>query len=78
METEKDSVGGTPEVPEKIKRHVPRPVLRPGGSWRPMADDVDRLEREKRDADKARNGWAVRLAESRKRGIGYRMGRGKD
>ncbi len=50
-----------PEVPEAIKRHAPTPVLRPGGSWAPMADAVDQNVRESRDAAKARqNEWAAR------------------
>ena len=31
MADEKDNSGKTPEVPEKIKRHAPRPVLRLDG-----------------------------------------------
>ena len=50
-----------PEVPERIKKEAPKPVLRPGGSWAPMADAVDQSVRESQDATKARqNEWAAR------------------
>ena len=68
MADEKDNSGKTLEVPEKIKRHAPRPVLRPDGSWRRMADQVDRILEEKQDADRARNAWSARLDASRRRG----------
>ncbi len=75
MTTEKHTGDGIPEVPDKIKRHAPRPVLRPDGSLRRMADEVDRMVEERHDAAKARNEWAERLSSSRKRGLGYRITR---
>jgi hypothetical protein len=72
----KDEGGKIPEPPEKIKRHAPRPVLRPGGNWRRMADQVDRMVEEKHDADRARDVWSARLDASQKRGLGYRITRG--
>jgi hypothetical protein len=78
MMTKKDGGGKIPEVPDKIKRHAPRPVLRPDGSWRKMADQVDRMVEETHDADRARNAWSTRLDASRRRGLGYRITRNGD
>jgi hypothetical protein len=76
------------EVPERIRKDAPTPVLRPGGSWVAMADAVDQGVREAQDAAKARqnewaarkktgevttNEWAARI-KSRRRGKGYGMG----
>lgn len=56
-----------PEVPERIRTDAPRPVLRPGGSWAPLADAVDQNVREGQDAAKARqNEWAARKSEGAK------------
>jgi hypothetical protein len=76
-------------IPDDIKRHAPRPVLRPGGSLKWMAAEVDRqVQAERVEAYKAREqkpatresvkketGWGARLSASRKRGIGFRMTR---
>lgn len=53
---------GEHEIPERIKRHAPTPVLRPGGSWAKQADAVDQRVREQQDAAKARREWAKRTA----------------
>jgi len=87
-------------VPEEIRRHAPRPVLRPDGSLRQLARDVDRNVAENEAARKSRDKWnarvrdakqeiesgyakgesdcwAARLSASKKRGLGYRIGRGR-
>jgi hypothetical protein len=56
-----------PEVPERIRKHAPQPVLRPDGAWTAMADEVDRQVREELDARKAENEWEQRLEEGRRR-----------
>jgi hypothetical protein len=61
------------DVPEGIKRHAPRPVLRPDGSWRTMADAVDRAEFEKAEASAVRR--RARMAASRRLRLGFRMSR---
>lgn len=61
-----------PEVPEHIKKHAPKPVLRPGGSWAADADAVDQRVREQQDAAKAQNKWNAGV--KRKPGRGMRMG----
>lgn len=48
------------DVPERIRRHAPVPVLRPDGNWKARADEVDRRLREQKEAQKARNEWAAR------------------
>ena len=60
----------TGEVPEQIKKHAPKPVLRPGGSWRARADAVDQKVREAQDAAKARKEWAARIKTERKQSMG--------
>lgn len=50
----------TAAVPERIRRHAPAPVLRPDGSWKARAEEVDRRVREQQEAQKARNEWAAR------------------
>jgi hypothetical protein len=76
-------------IPEEIKRHAPRPLLRPGGSLKAMADEVDRMvraeqaaanEARKRESEapepvKKKHEWGTRLNASRRRGIGYRISR---
>lgn len=75
-------------IPDDIKRHAPKPVLRPVGSLKWMADEVDRqVQAERVAAHKAQEqkpaaepvkketGWGARLSASRKRGIGFRMSR---
>jgi hypothetical protein len=51
-----------PEIPESIKRHAPVPVLKPDGSWRARANEVDCRVREEKAAQKAKNEWAARSA----------------
>ena len=75
MKTDDHAGRASPDVPESIKRHAPRPVLRPDGSWRAMADAVDRTELENADAEKARQKWAARISSSRKLRLGFRMAR---
>jgi len=78
------NAGGT----DDIRRHAPKPVLRPGGSLRAMADEVDRLVNAERAAAERphqetpapaehvrQNGWSARLNASRRRGIGLRISR---
>jgi hypothetical protein len=58
-----------PEVPERIRKDAPRPALRPGGSWAPLAGAVDQNVREAQDAAKARqNEWAARKSEGAQAG----------
>lgn len=61
-----------PDVPERIRKHAPQPVLRPDGAWRAMADQVDQQVREALDAQKAKHEWDQRLEDgvrrARKRG----------
>lgn len=49
-----------PDVPTRIKKHAPAPVLRPGGSWRARADQIDRHVREQDEARRAETTWAQR------------------
>lgn len=56
-----------PEVPERIRKHAPQPVLRPDGAWRAMADQVDQQVREEMDAQKAKHEWEQRLEEGVRR-----------
>ena len=58
------------EVPERIKKHAPKPVLRPGGSWKARADAVDQRVREAQDAAKARKEWAARIKTAHKQSMG--------
>ena len=60
----------TGEVPPRIKKHAPAPVLRPGGSWKARADAVDQKVREAEDAAKARKEWAARIKTMRKQSMG--------
>jgi hypothetical protein len=85
-------------VPEEIRRHAPQPVLRPDGSLRQLARDVDRNVAENEAVRKSRDKWntrmrnakqeiergyaegesdcwAARLSSSKKRGLGYRIGK---
>lgn len=55
----------TADVPERIRRHAPAPVLRPDGSWKARADEVDRRVREQQEAQRARNEWAARTQQAR-------------
>lgn len=55
----------TAEVPERIRRDAPTPVLRPDGSWKARADQVDSRVREQQDARRARNEWAARQEQAR-------------
>jgi hypothetical protein len=63
MTTGKDSEGKPGEVPERIRKDAPKQVLKPGGSWRALANEVDRIVIEKRDAAIAENKWAARVKE---------------
>ena len=60
----------TGEVPPRIKKHAPAPVLRPGGSWKARADAVDQKVREAQDAAKARKEWAARIKTVHKQSMG--------
>ncbi len=59
------------EVPEQIKNHAPKPVLKPGGSWRARADAVDQSVRERQDANAAKRKWAERINTGAKRSKGF-------
>ena len=61
------------EVPERIQKHAPTPTLKPGGSWRARADQVDRQVREKQEVKKAKNGWDKRLKGSLRKGKGFNL-----
>jgi hypothetical protein len=63
MTTEKDSKGKQSDIPERIKKDAPKMVLKPDGSWRAMARQVDRTVQEKQDAADATNKWAQRMKE---------------
>jgi hypothetical protein len=63
----------TGEIPERIRQHAPKPVLRPGGSWAALADAVDQRVREAQDAAKAEAEWAARIRSGRRRGRGMGM-----
>jgi hypothetical protein len=56
------------EVPERIRQHAAKPVLRPAGSWAALADAVDQRVREAQDAAKAQAEWASRIRNRRRRG----------
>lgn len=60
-----------PIVPEAIKKDKPAPALKPKGSWRARADDVDRRVKEKTEAEKAKNDWSKRLDKSLRYGRGF-------
>jgi hypothetical protein len=81
MTTEKDLTQKPGEIPERIRKDAPKMVLRPDGSWRALANEVDRVETEKRDAAIAKNKWAARVKEqmeqkeARLRKIGLRFKR---
>lgn len=65
----------TPKVPESIKRHAPAPSLRPDGSWRARADEVDRLVREQEEAQKAKSKWAARTEAQQAEKLGSKFRR---
>ena len=82
MTTEQESKAKQPEVPERIKKDAPRMVLKPDGSWRAMAKQVERIVLEKHDAAIAENKWAARMKEQSAgnlkqgaRGLGMRFNR---
>lgn len=77
---ERDAAAETPagDVPERIRKHAPTPVLRPDGSWRAAADAVDQRVREAEDAAKARREWAARRSMGRGYGMGFSFGRSDD
>lgn len=81
MVTEKDLNQKPGEIPERIKKDAPKMVLRPDGSWRALANQVDRMEIEKRDAAIAKRKWGARVKEEMKqkegrfRKIGLRFNR---
>lgn len=62
------------DVPERIRKDAPAPVLRPDGSWKARADAIDQAVHENRDAVKAKNEWAARLKPGHRRGHGMGMG----
>lgn len=59
------------DVPARIKKDAPKPVLRPDGTWKAGADRVDRDVREKNEAETAKTRWNQRSADQ-KRGRGLR------
>ena len=61
----------TVEVPERIKKHKPEPVLKPDGSWRARADALDRTIYEGNEAKKAKSDWAKRIDQSLRTGKGF-------
>lgn len=63
------------EVPERIRRHTPAPVLRPDAGWKARADAVDARVREQQEARKARNGWAARQQAQPARTLKSKFGR---
>jgi hypothetical protein len=65
------------EVPERIRQHVPTPVLRPDGSWKARADAVDQTVRETQEAAKAKNEWAARMKTGPRRTKGKGMKRSR-
>jgi hypothetical protein len=81
MVTEKDLNQKPGEIPERIKKDAPKLVLRPDGSWRALANQVDRVEIEKHDAAVAKRKWGARVKEEMKqkearfRKIGLRFNR---
>lgn len=62
-----------PEVSQAIAKKAPAPELKPKGSWRARAENVDQRVREQQSAKKAKSEWAKRLSESRKQGKGFNM-----
>lgn len=70
-ETKPESQTG--EVPERIRQHAPKPVLRPDGAWAALADAVDQRVREAQDAAKAKSEWTARVRTERRRGMGMGM-----
>jgi hypothetical protein len=66
------------DVPERIKKHAPTPVLRPDGSMRRAADAVDQRVREAEDAAKAEREWAAPRDMRRGFGMGYSFARSID
>ena len=58
-------------VPEAIKRHNAAPALRPGGSWRALADQSDRKAREQEQANRSKNNWSKKLNNSLRYGKGF-------
>lgn len=63
-----------PHVPERIRRHAPEPILRPGDSWAARADEVDRRVREGREAAQAKESWKERRP-AKRQGIRSSFGR---
>jgi hypothetical protein len=52
-------------VPEEVRRDAPRPVLRPDGSLRQLARDVDRHVAENEAARKSRDKWNARVRDAK-------------
>lgn len=63
MANDKDLSQKPGEIPERIKKDAPKMVLRPDGSWRALANQVDRIEIEKHDAAVAKRKWKARVKE---------------
>lgn len=64
-----------PVIPEAIKRHAPKPSLRPSGSMRAGADAVDQRVREASEAKKARAEHTVVVRHKPSMRMAFRMSR---
>ena len=69
-----------PSIPERIQKDQPKPELKPSGSLKAQAAQVDRTVREKRDAEIAGNRAAGNSAHTRSKPVRLKrhFNRGKD
>ena len=72
-EARKDVPSAT--IPESIRQHAPVPVLKPDGSWKARAQEIDQRVREEKAAQKAKNEWAARAAARKPEGTKQAFGK---